>query len=69
VLKNLTYLAASLIAILVITLIAPNTAAAVALSVTLIALMAVLATLSGDPADLARIIDAVANLIRGRPDP
>lgn len=67
-LNNLLYLTASVIAIAVIVRISPTPASAVSLTVVLIALTAVVATLSDDPSDLARIIDAITDLVRGRAD-
>lgn len=64
-LANLTYLAAAVIAITVIARKAPNTLAAVGLSVALIALVTVLATLSRSDVDPVQVLQAIAALLHG----
>jgi predicted membrane-bound spermidine synthase len=63
---NLIYLAATVIAIIVLAKAAPTTAL-LAAAFALIAVLAVLATLSQGPAALTSVIDALARLFHGDP--
>jgi hypothetical protein len=67
VIQTLAYLTASVLAIAVVTKIAPTAWAAVTLNVLLIGLLAVLATLNGSTQDLIGVLDAITRLIRGSP--
>lgn len=66
---NLAYLAAALGATIVIVRIAPHAATAVTLCIILIALTAVVATLSRETTDLVSTLNAATDLIHGRPEP
>lgn len=66
VINNLVYLAAAVVAVAIIFDRAPSTPAAIAGCLSVIAVMAVTATLAREPADLVRVIVAVTDLMRGR---
>lgn len=67
--QNLGYLAAGVIAMLVIIKAAPTAWTAIGLCLVLVVLVAVVASLSRDTADLVAIMRAASTLLRGSRDP